>query len=69
MHPVSGTHHRTAILTDGKIVSVTAEKLTRDYAILINGVRSRSVYEESEWEECAYMMVRNRHGEIKEWKS
>lgn len=61
-------HHRTAILANGKIVSVTAEKLTRDYAIIINGVRSRSVYEESEWEECAQMMVKNRHGEIKEWK-
>lgn len=61
-------HRRIAVMANGREVVVVAEKLTRDYAVIINGVRSRSVYAESEWEECAQMMVKNRHGEIKEWK-
>ncbi len=62
-------HRRIAVLTDDQKVVVEAEKLTRDYVIIINGVRSRSIYEENDWEECAKGMVRNRHGEIKEWKN
>lgn len=61
------TYH--ALLESGKTVVVQGEKLTRDVAIIINGVRSRSVYEPSEWVECARQMVENRHGKIKEWKA
>ena len=62
------TYRRYAVLTTGEIIRVVAEKLTRDYVIVINGVRSRSVYEENEWEEAAQMMVKNRYGEIEDWR-